>query len=123
MHKKYNGDIQKFQDEFISIKYTLENYDYFDLLGGAIFVDDTLVAYTIGEKLTEDTALVHIEKADINYNGSYAIINNEFSISNGFNNCLQINCSTKLSGNSNNSSSIRLVFVVLLNIILTTRIC
>ena len=79
MYSKYCGDIQKFQDEFISVKYTLENYDYFDLIGGAIFVENNLVAYTIGEKLTEDTALVHIEKADINYQGSYAIINNEFS--------------------------------------------
>ncbi len=79
LHNKYKGDTEAFASEYVSVKCALDNFEYFGLVGGAIFVDDNLVAYTIGEKRTEDTALVHIEKADINYNGSFAAINYEFS--------------------------------------------
>lgn len=79
LNKKYKGDTMAFAMEFSSVKCALDNFEYFDLFGGAIFVDDNLAAYTIGEKIATDTALVHIEKADISYNGAFAIINYEFS--------------------------------------------
>jgi hypothetical protein len=79
LNSKYKGDTMAFASEFSSVKCALDNFEYFDLFGGAIFVEDNLVAYTIGEKKTNNTALVHIEKADVSYNGSFAIINYEFS--------------------------------------------
>lgn len=79
LNAKYKGNTMAFAAEFTSIKCALDNFEYFDLFGGAIFIDNNLVAYTIGEKKTTNTAIVHIEKADVNYNGSFAIINYEFS--------------------------------------------
>jgi len=49
-----------------------------ELKCGIIKVDGQIVAFSIGEKLNEDTALIHIEKADTSYEGSYSVINNEF---------------------------------------------
>lgn len=79
LNNKYNGDSSAYGAEYTSIRCALDNFEYFNLFGGALFVENELVAYTIGEKLNEDTALVHIEKANINYSGSYATINYEFS--------------------------------------------
>lgn len=79
LYQKYKGNTNAFANEYISIRRAFDNFEYFGLFGGAIFVDDNLVAYTVGERLTQDTALVHIEKADIKYAGSFATINYEFS--------------------------------------------
>ena len=56
----------------------LEEYQNFGLIGGVIEVDGKIVACSIGERIREDTALIHIEFADINYQGSYAIMNQQF---------------------------------------------
>lgn len=49
-----------------------------DLFGGLLRVDDRIVAYTIGERLNEDTVVVHIEKAFWDVEGAYPMINREF---------------------------------------------
>ncbi|MDI9605078.1 MAG: phosphatidylglycerol lysyltransferase domain-containing protein [Bacteroidota bacterium] len=56
----------------------LEHFDYLELKGGAIWVDDEIVAFAIGERLTEDTFIVHVEKAFSSVHGAYAIINQQF---------------------------------------------
>jgi hypothetical protein len=61
-----------------AIDNALSYYIELDLVCGMIKVDGKIVAFSIGEQLNEDTALIHIEKADINYDGSYAVMNNEF---------------------------------------------
>ncbi len=48
------------------------------LLGGALLVDGVPVAYTVGEILSEDTVMVHFEKALSSYNGAYQTINRMF---------------------------------------------
>lgn len=79
MSKKYDGNTKKYSAELQTVKCLFENYEAFDLVGLELYVDDNLVGYTVGEELTKNTALVHIEKADIEYNGAFAIINNEFA--------------------------------------------
>lgn len=37
-----------------------------------------VVAFTVGERLTEDTFVVHIEKAMANIDGAYPMINQQF---------------------------------------------
>lgn len=49
------------------------------LQGGVLRVDGKLVAFTIGEPLNTDTFCVHIEKADTNFQGAYAAINQQFA--------------------------------------------
>ena len=48
------------------------------LSGGVIEIDGKICAFSVGEALTDETALIHIEKADTSYSGIYAAINNEF---------------------------------------------
>lgn len=59
----------------------LRGFDHFDALGldgGVLRVEGKVVAFTIGERLCEHTVVVHFEKADVDYNGAYTMINREF---------------------------------------------
>jgi hypothetical protein len=46
--------------------------------GGAVLVDGAMVAYTVAEKLTEDSIVIHFEKGDTQYKGVYQAINQMF---------------------------------------------
>jgi len=46
--------------------------------GGAVLVDGAMVAYTVGEGLTEDSIVIHFEKGDTQYKGVYQAINQMF---------------------------------------------
>ena len=48
------------------------------LMGGVLMVDDLIVAYTMAEKLDEDTVVVHYEKGCPDYKGVYQAINQMF---------------------------------------------
>lgn len=64
--------------DYIATRLMLDNFDYLQLTGGAIRVNGKIIAFTIGEKLTEDTFVVHVEKAFGKINGAYTIINQQF---------------------------------------------
>ena len=51
--------------------------------GGALVVDDVMVAYTIAETMPDKTLVIHFEKADQNYQGGYQAINQQFLIHSG----------------------------------------
>lgn len=53
-------------------------FNEMELKGGVITIDGKVRAFTIGEKLSNNTLCVHIEKADAEVNGLYPAINNEF---------------------------------------------
>lgn len=65
------------------IKEAFRHYHELNLRGGVICVEGNLVAFSVGEMMTHDTALIHLEKADIEYEGSFSVINQEF-IKNAF---------------------------------------
>ena len=65
--------------EITALKEIFENYEKLNLTGGLISVENEIIAFSVGEKLTDDTFVTHIEKADTNYQGAYTLINNEFS--------------------------------------------
>jgi hypothetical protein len=48
------------------------------LMGGAILVEGTMVAYTVAEHLPDDTLLIHFEKGSPGYKGIYQAINQMF---------------------------------------------
>lgn len=56
----------------------LENFSYLQLQGGVIIVNGKVEAFTFGEKLNEDTAVVHVEKGNYDMKGIYPIINQDF---------------------------------------------
>lgn len=64
--------------DYIATKIMLENFEYLQLRGGAIRVNGKIVAFTIGEPLTADTFVVHVEKAFGEMNGAYTMINQQF---------------------------------------------
>lgn len=49
-----------------------------ELTGGVLKIDGEVVAFTIGEPISEDTFVVHIEKAFADIQGAYPMINQQF---------------------------------------------
>ncbi len=56
----------------------LDNFEYLNLKGGLLCVDNEIAAFSIGELLTEDTVVVHVEKAFTTIHGAYNMINQQF---------------------------------------------
>jgi hypothetical protein len=60
-----------------SLSCALRNFSELELYGGAIVVDNKIIAFSYGSKINHNTFGVHIEKADINYEGVFSLINQE----------------------------------------------
>lgn len=71
-------DVRELTDERRSMIYALNHFVELGLIGGAIRVDGKMVAFTFGAPINHQTFGVHVEKADVNYEGAYTIINQEF---------------------------------------------
>lgn len=73
-------DSPSLEAENTAIKTLLELWDSIPgLIGGAIRVDNKVVAYTVGEFLSPDTMVVHFEKGMPDYKGIYQAINQQFT--------------------------------------------
>ena len=55
------------------------NWDALGMIGGSIFVDGCMVAFTYGAAVTAETFDVCVEKADRHVEGAFAIINQQFA--------------------------------------------
>lgn len=66
-------------EETQALERSFLHFEDLDLMGGALFVEDQLVAFTIGEKLSDDTFDIHFEKAHADIDGAYPMINREFA--------------------------------------------
>jgi len=57
----------------------LDNWEPLDkVMGGGIMIEKTMVAYTIAERLSPETLLIHFEKGASGYKGIYQAINQMF---------------------------------------------
>jgi hypothetical protein len=56
----------------------LDNFTALGFSGGILCVDEKCAAYTFGEILNEETLVIHIEKAHLEFEGAYQAINNMF---------------------------------------------
>jgi len=65
--------------EMKGLRFLLPNMEQLGVKGGAIFVDGRMAAFTLGEQLSPDMALIHIEKADSAIPGLYPLINQQFA--------------------------------------------
>jgi hypothetical protein len=54
------------------------HWDELGMIGGSIYVDGRMVAFTYGSAVTTDTFDVCVEKADRNVEGAFSIINQQF---------------------------------------------
>ncbi|MGM9647346.1 MAG: DUF2156 domain-containing protein [Eubacteriales bacterium] len=66
-------------DEYEAILEILDHFEELHVKAGILSVGGIPVAYSIGEKMCDDTALIHIEKADRSFDGAYAMINKLFA--------------------------------------------
>ena len=73
-----NNDDYILKCELQGIKDVLENMKIINTKGIAVYVDEIIVAFSLGEKLNDDLAVIHIEKADVAYSGVYSFINKAF---------------------------------------------
>lgn len=65
-------------EEYISIMKALDNHESLGLKGMVVLLDGKVAAFTFGEQLTDDTVLIHIEKARRDVNGMFTFINQAF---------------------------------------------
>ncbi len=65
--------------ELRAIKEILPFYEELDILGGIIYVDDNAVAFSFGAPINDNTFDITTEKALSDFQGAYAVINNQFA--------------------------------------------
>jgi hypothetical protein len=73
------GLTEGLQYEMWATQAALKNLQALGLKCGLLFVDGNLEAFSVGEKFGEDMAIIHIEKANPDIQGAYALINREFA--------------------------------------------
>lgn len=56
----------------------MANFEPLKLVGGVILIKGRVEAFAIGELINEKTAVVHIEKANPEIPGIYAVLNQQF---------------------------------------------
>ncbi|MBD5559804.1 MAG: DUF2156 domain-containing protein [Clostridia bacterium] len=71
-------DPMEADEEYISILKALDDYETLGLRGMVVLLDGQVAAFTFGEQLTDDTVLIHIEKAQRDVNGMFPYINQAF---------------------------------------------
>lgn len=69
---------QKLSEELRSMTRIFQRWEQLRMTGGTIYVEGKMVAFTFGAPINNHTFDVCVEKADTRYEGSFAIINNEF---------------------------------------------
>lgn len=77
--RKVDNHSVSFNTEIESVKETLNNIQVLGLKCGAILIDDKVQAFTIGEELNPETAVIHIEKYNPEFTGISAMINQLFA--------------------------------------------
>lgn len=65
-------------NESIAAKEAFSHFEALGVKGGAILIDDKVEAFTLGEPLNRETVVIHIEKANPDFDGLYPMINQAF---------------------------------------------
>jgi len=65
--------------EYGTIHRAFLHFEELELLGGALYVDDHIVAFTYGSAVNDHIFCTHVEKADVRYEGVYQMINHQFA--------------------------------------------
>jgi len=64
--------------EDTAVKVVLEHWKDLDLIGGALFDGERMLGFSVAERLADDVAVIHFEKADGNIPGVYQALNQMF---------------------------------------------
>ena len=71
-------EIKGVEEHLEAVGELLNNWERLDIKGGCIKVDGKMIAFSFGEALTSETAVIHLEHADTSYDGAYPMMNNAF---------------------------------------------
>ena len=82
--RKERGDNNPVYGDTISAEQqVMENvfihWDELEMIGGSIFIDNKMAAFTYGAPVTLDTFDVCVEKADRNIDGLFSVVNQQFA--------------------------------------------
>ncbi|MDR2146175.1 MAG: phosphatidylglycerol lysyltransferase domain-containing protein [Tannerella sp.] len=72
-----DDDREALANERRSMSFALNHFEELGLFGYAIVVDNKIIAFSYGSKINHNTFGVHAEKADINYEGVFSVVNQE----------------------------------------------
>lgn len=84
-HLKWHKDSENDEEnesllaETKAIKRILDNFTELCVIGGLIYVNDEVVAFTIATKSADDMVVIQIEKGDVEISGVYPMINKTFA--------------------------------------------
>ncbi|MBR5783240.1 MAG: DUF2156 domain-containing protein [Clostridia bacterium] len=70
---------QNLEEELEAARLMLDNFFALGLEGLILYAGDDIVAYAMGEPITDETYCVHVEKALSEVRGAYPLINREFA--------------------------------------------
>lgn len=70
---------QDYKNEEKIVEYLFDNFDELGIFAGAIKVDGNIVAFSLGSSIKHDTFDTHIEKANRDFDGSFAMINQQMA--------------------------------------------
>lgn len=72
--------ISNIYEQLDAVNRLLDNWEQLDIAGGCITIDGNMVAFSFGEVLcyAESIAVIHLEHADIDFQGSFPMINQQF---------------------------------------------
>lgn len=76
--ERHQGQDDMQDAEQTVVEQCFQNFSELGLIGGALFCEDRMVAFTIGELSGGHSVDVRLEKADASVNGAYQMINREF---------------------------------------------
>jgi len=77
MEQNYLEKHREYQAERMALTRAFTAMEALGLEGGLLRSGGKIIAYTLGEKLTDDTYVLHFEKAFAEIQGAYAMINRE----------------------------------------------
>jgi hypothetical protein len=66
--------------EWEAVREVLKHFSALEVFGGVILLGGEVGAFTVGERLNNHTAVIHIEKADPEVSGLYPIMNHQFCL-------------------------------------------
>lgn len=64
--------------EIDAIKDIFHELRQFELKSIAVYVENELAGFAVGEKVNDKLAVIHVERGEINYKGIYAFLNRKF---------------------------------------------
>lgn len=74
--ERLTGDISY---EHTAVLRGFEHFDELELIGGALYAEDRLIGFSVGEKICDDTFCTHFEKAYPDIAGAYPMVCREFA--------------------------------------------